>query len=83
MDKKFKVLMLNGSPRQNGNIALAFHESSRPKHGFPYEEHCIRKKRDRTSRYRRTGLDQLYQVGTSCIYMIKSFCRSADEKRLS
>ena len=24
MDKKFKVLMLNGSPRQNGNIALAF-----------------------------------------------------------
>ena len=26
MDKKFKVLMLNGSPRTNGNIALAFSE---------------------------------------------------------
>ena len=26
MEKKFKVLMLNGSPRENGNIALAFHE---------------------------------------------------------
>ena len=26
MDRKFKVLMLNGSPRENGNIALAFHE---------------------------------------------------------
>ena len=26
MDKKLKVLMLNGSPRPNGNIALAFHE---------------------------------------------------------
>ncbi|MCR5278130.1 MAG: flavodoxin family protein [Lachnospiraceae bacterium] len=26
MSKKFKVLMLNGSPRENGNIALAFKE---------------------------------------------------------
>lgn len=26
MDKTFKVLMLNGSPRKDGNIALAFHE---------------------------------------------------------
>lgn len=26
MDKRFKVLMLNGSPRENGNIALAFGE---------------------------------------------------------
>ena len=26
MDKKLKVLLLNGSPRENGNIALAFHE---------------------------------------------------------
>ena len=26
MDKKLKVLMLTGSPRENGNIALAFHE---------------------------------------------------------
>ena len=26
MDKKLKVLMLNGSPRENGNVALAFRE---------------------------------------------------------
>ena len=26
MEKKYKVLLLNGSPRANGNIALAFHE---------------------------------------------------------
>ncbi len=26
MDKKFKVLILNGSPRANGNVALALHE---------------------------------------------------------
>ena len=26
MDKRFKVLMLNGSPRQNGNIAVGFRE---------------------------------------------------------
>ena len=26
MEKKFKVLMINGSPRKNGNIALAFSE---------------------------------------------------------
>ncbi len=26
MEKKLKVLMLNGSPREKGNIALAFHE---------------------------------------------------------
>lgn len=26
MDKKLKVLMLNGSPREKGNIALAFSE---------------------------------------------------------
>ncbi len=26
MEKIYKVLMLNGSPRQDGNIALAFHE---------------------------------------------------------
>ncbi len=29
MDKKLKVLMLNGSPRENGNIALAFREMER------------------------------------------------------
>ncbi len=26
MEKKLKVLMLNGSPREHGNIALAFSE---------------------------------------------------------
>ena len=26
MDKRFKVLMLNGSPRENGNIAVGFRE---------------------------------------------------------
>lgn len=26
MDKRFKVLMLNGSPRENGNITIAFRE---------------------------------------------------------
>ena len=26
MDKRFKVLMLNGSPRENGNISVAFRE---------------------------------------------------------
>ena len=26
MEKQLKVLMLNGSPRENGNVALAFHE---------------------------------------------------------
>lgn len=26
MEKRFKVLMLNGSPKENGNIALAFNE---------------------------------------------------------
>ena len=26
MEKKLKVLMLNGSPRKDGNIALAFRE---------------------------------------------------------
>ena len=26
VEKKFKVLMLNGSPRKDGNIALAFRE---------------------------------------------------------
>ena len=26
MDKCFKVLMINGSPREKGNIALAFSE---------------------------------------------------------
>ena len=39
MEKKLKVLMLNGSPRENGNIALAFHEMQRvfDENGVEYE----------------------------------------------
>ncbi len=39
MEKKLKVLMLNGSPRENGNIALAFQEMQRvfDESGVEYE----------------------------------------------
>ncbi|MCR4788126.1 MAG: flavodoxin family protein [Lachnospiraceae bacterium] len=39
MDKKLKVLMLNGSPRENGNIALAFGEMEKifEQNGVEYE----------------------------------------------
>ena len=39
MEKKLKVLMLNGSPRPNGNIALAFHEMEQvfEENGVEYE----------------------------------------------
>ncbi|MBR4501281.1 MAG: flavodoxin family protein [Clostridia bacterium] len=39
MEKKLKVLMLNGSPRENGNIALAFREMQRvfDESGIEYE----------------------------------------------
>ena len=39
MEKKFKVLMLNGSPRANGNIALAFREMEKvfEENGVEYE----------------------------------------------
>lgn len=39
MEKKLKVLMLNGSPRQSGNIALAFHEMEKvfEESGVEYE----------------------------------------------
>lgn len=39
MEKKFKVLMLNGSPRKDGNIALAFHEMEKvfEKNNVEYE----------------------------------------------
>lgn len=39
MDKTFKVLMINGSPRQNGNIALAFSEMEKifEENGVEYE----------------------------------------------
>ena len=39
MDKKFKVLMINGSPRKNGNIAVAFSEMEKvfEENGVEYE----------------------------------------------
>lgn len=39
MEKKFKVLMLNGSPRKDGNIALAFREMEKvfEKNNVEYE----------------------------------------------
>lgn len=39
MDRKLKVLMLNGSPRENGNIALAFREMEQvfAENGVEYE----------------------------------------------
>lgn len=39
MADKLKVLMLNGSPRENGNIALAFHEMEKvfEENGVEYE----------------------------------------------
>lgn len=39
MEKKFKVLMINGSPRKNGNIALAFSEMEKvfAENGVEYE----------------------------------------------
>ena len=39
MDRKLKVLMLNGSPRENDNIALAFHEMEQvfAENGVEYE----------------------------------------------
>lgn len=46
MSKKLKVLMLNGSPRKNGNIALAFHEMEQvfDKQGVEYENILLGKK---------------------------------------
>ena len=39
MEKKFKVLMINGSPRKNGNIAVAFSEMEKvfEENGVEYE----------------------------------------------
>ncbi len=39
MEKKFKVLLLNGSPREHGNIALALHEMEQvfAENGVEYE----------------------------------------------
>ena len=39
MEKKFKVLLLNGSPREHGNIALAVHDMEQvfAENGVEYE----------------------------------------------
>ena len=46
MGEKLKVLMLNGSPRESGNIALAFHEMEQvfEKEGVEYENILLGKK---------------------------------------
>ena len=46
MGKKYKVLMLNGSPRANGNIALAFREMEKvfEENGVEYENILLGKK---------------------------------------
>ena len=41
MDKRFKVLMLNGSPRQNGNIAVGFREMQKIFDELNVEYECI------------------------------------------
>lgn len=41
MDKRFKVLMLNGSPRANGNIAVGFREMQKIFDELNVEYECI------------------------------------------
>ena len=41
MDKRFKVLMLNGSPRENGNIAVGFREMQKIFDELGVEYECI------------------------------------------
>jgi multimeric flavodoxin WrbA len=41
MDKRFKVLMLNGSPRANGNIAVGFREMQKIFDELGVEYECI------------------------------------------
>ena len=41
MDKRFKVLMLNGSPRENGNIAVGFREMQKNFDELGVEYECI------------------------------------------
>ena len=41
MDKRFKVLMLNGSPRENGNIAVGFREMQKIFDDLGVEYECI------------------------------------------
>lgn len=42
MDKRFKVLMLNGSPRDNGNIAVGFREMQKIFDELSVEYECIK-----------------------------------------
>ena len=46
MEKRMKVLMLNGSPRENGNIALAFKEMEKvfEENNFEYENILLGRK---------------------------------------
>ncbi len=41
MEKRFKVLMINGSPRQNGNIAVGFREMQKIFDELNVEYECI------------------------------------------
>lgn len=41
MDKRFKVLVLNGSPRENGNIAVGFREMQKNFDELGVEYECI------------------------------------------
>ena len=41
MDKRFKVLMLNGSPRENGNISVGFREMQKIFDELGVEYECI------------------------------------------
>ena len=41
MEKRFKVLMLNGSPRENGNIAVGFREMQKIFDELNVEYECI------------------------------------------
>ena len=41
MEKRFKVLMLNGSPRENGNIAIGFREMQKIFDELNVEYECI------------------------------------------
>ena len=49
MGDQLKVLMLNGSPRGNGNIALAFHEMEQvfEENGVAYENILLGTRRGR------------------------------------
>ena len=48
--KRFKVLMLNGSPRENGNIALAFGEMQKVFEELNVVFECIQRRSKRGQR---------------------------------